>query len=76
MHEVYVESVDLSAELGQCVDESLLLSPIKLSEPVLYEFFEIRKLGAVVPPGPVNLIRPSRAHEALPEIDQDLRGHV
>ena len=69
--EVDVGSVDLGAEVVPGLQLRLVLPPVVLVPPVLAELLEVSQVGAVVPAGVGDLVRPPGPPEALLQVVED-----
>src|SRR5579884_4002085 len=65
VQEVNTHTIDGSTKVGKCVEHTLLAAPIKRCLPVIYQFFYIVKIRAVIPSRIGNLIGPARLSEPL-----------
>jgi hypothetical protein len=68
MDEVDAETVDIHAAVGERVHRALFTPPVESRAPVLDDVPEVGEAGAVVPAGALDLVRPARAAEALPQV--------
>ena len=66
--EVDAETVHAGPEVGERVHRALLTPPVESRAPVLDDVPEVGEAGAVVPAGALDLVRPARAAEALPQV--------
>ena len=74
--EVEVHAVHLTEELGVGVDCRLVGPPIVAVAPVVAESADVLEVGAVVPPGIVELAGPAGAFEPCLQVIEDWLGDV
>src|SRR6266852_925425 len=70
MHEVQVDAVDPGLELRPGVEDGFLPAPVVLVRPVGDQLLEVSEVGAVVPAGAGDLVRPACPLETVLEVQK------
>ena len=68
MDEVDIVAVDICRELSEAIEAGFLRSPVEALAPIVGDALQIGHLRTGVPARVLELIRPARAGEPLPEI--------
>src|SRR5690349_14968554 len=76
MNEVHIEIVDGGTKLRIGVQPPLLTTPIERGYPIVDQFAQVAGLRAVLPAHTIQMIGPSGASQALPQIRQDTVRNV
>ena len=66
MDKVDPQSLDISLEMGEGINQSLLGPPVEGGTPVLHQFLDVIQVAPVIPSGAGNLVRPPCTVQPFP----------
>ena len=76
MNEVNALPLDGGVEVGEGIQAGLGLAPVKAVLPVGHQLLDVVQIGAVVPLGAGDLVRPAHVIQPVPEVFQHVVGYV
>ena len=74
--EVDALALDGGVEVGEGVEAGLGLAPVEAVLPVGHQFLDVVEVGAVVPLGAGDLIRPAHVVQPVAQVFEHVVGHV